>query len=475
MAEAIPMLALSPTMTEGTIAAWKFKEGDQVKKGSVLCEVETDKAVMDYESSSAGVLLMIAAPAGSSVSVGDLIAVVGSAGEDISAILAKAGASGPGAGSSAAQASLAAKPAGASASQSPAVETQAVAAPASATSPPAPTAPFVSAQVRTPALVAHAVPFGGPPLASGYPRSSPLARSLAREAGVDLRAVTPSGPAGRVVKRDVAAYIASGAANSSRAGTWAAAETTSAQTSSARAVLVAKPILEDRIVPLSRLRATIAKRLGDSMREAPHFFLRSAVETDALLELRRRWNEGRAEGDRISLNALFVKLAAAALARNPAVNVFWRGDALEYRRSVDIGLAVALDEGLVAPVVRDCVHKGAMELELEFRELIARAKTGGLRPEDYEGASFTISNLGAWGVEEFTAIINPPGSAILALGSVAREPVVRQGRDGSEEIVIRSMLRATLSCDHRSIDGAVGAAFLRDLSAMIQEPGRAIL
>lgn len=459
MAEAIPMLALSPTMTEGTIAAWKFKEGDQVKKGSVLCEVETDKAVMDYESSSAGVLLKITAPAGSSVSVGDLIAVVGSAGEDISAILAKAAASSaakaaadasvPGAGPSAAQAS-AEKPAAAAQAADASAAVQAASSPATQRS----------------------ASTGGPALASGYPPSSPLARALARGAGVDLRAVTPSGPAGRVVKRDVEAYIASGAAVPARA---ADAGTVPAQGGPVRAGSAAKPVLEGRIVPLGRLRATIAKRLGDSMREAPHFFLRSAVEADALLELRRRWNEGRAEGDRISLNALFVKLSAAALARNPAVNVFWRGDALEYRRSVDIGLAVALDEGLVAPVVRDCVHKGAMEIELEFRELIARAKAGGLRPEDYEGASFTISNLGAWGVEEFTAIINPPGSAILALGAVAREPVVRQGRDGAEEVVIRSMLRATLSCDHRSIDGAVGAAFLRDLSAMIQDPGRAIL
>jgi pyruvate dehydrogenase E2 component (dihydrolipoamide acetyltransferase) len=211
------------------------------------------------------------------------------------------------------------------------------------------------------------------------------------------------------------------------------------------------------------------------MREAPHFFLRAAVEADRLLGLRAALNTGRDESEKLSLNAWFVKLSASAVALNPAVNAIWRGDAIEYRRSIDVALAVALPEGLVAPVVRDCGHKSIAEIEAEFRVLIAKAKAGTLKPEDYSEATFTISNLGAWGVEEFTAIINPPGSAILALGAISKEPVVREGKTGADEIVVRSMLRATLSCDHRTIDGAVGAAFLRDLKALYEEPARALL
>jgi len=224
-------------------------------------------------------------------------------------------------------------------------------------------------------------------------------------------------------------------------------------------------------VPVSRMRAAVAKRLSESMREAPHFFLRAAVEADRLLSLRALANEGRT--DKLSLNSFFVKLSAAAIERHPAINSSWEGTNIRFRRSVDIALAVALPDGLIAPVVRDCANKGVEEIESDLRALISKAKAGGLRPEDYEGASFTISNLGAWGVEEFTAIINPPGSAILALGAVSKEAVVRQ-REGVAEVVVRQMLRATRSCDHRTIDGAVGAAFLKDLKAIFEEPARAL-
>jgi pyruvate dehydrogenase E2 component (dihydrolipoamide acetyltransferase) len=230
---------------------------------------------------------------------------------------------------------------------------------------------------------------------------------------------------------------------------------------------------EDGLVPVSAVRATIARRLSQSMRDSPHFFLRAAVEADRLLAFRALINEGRE--NKISLNGLFVKLAAAALVRHPRVNASWEGDSIRYRRAVDVALAVALPDGLVAPVVRDCSSKGVERIEEEFRSLIARAKNGGLKPDEIEGAGFTISNLGAWGVEEFTAIINPPGSAILALGAITKEPVVRAGAAGVDEVVIRSMLRATLSCDHRVIDGAVGAAFLKDLKSLIEEPSLALL
>lgn len=466
MAEAVPMLALSPTMTEGTIAAWKFKEGDTVKKSAVLCEVETDKAVMDYESPAAGTLLKIVVGAGGSASVGQLIAVIGAAGEDISALVAAS------ARSAAPQPTSSAAP-----SPGPAVAA-APAAPslASAQASPAPTAPRTEG-VAASALSAAADSGSQPVLAPLYPRSSPLARVLAREAGIDLRVVTPSGPLGRVVKRDVEAYL-SGSVSPRVLASPAASLATAAATaapSAARVPKAQRSSLEDRIVPLTRMRATAAKRLGDSTREAPHFFLRAAVEADRLLSLRSSLNAGRDDSEKLSLNAWFVKLSASAIELNPAVNAIWRGDSIEYRRSVDIALAVALPEGLVAPVVRDCANKSIAEIEAEFRVLIAKAKTGTLKPEDYAGATFTISNLGAWGVEEFTAIINPPGSAILALGAISKEPVVREDSSGADEVVIRSMLRATLSCDHRTIDGAVGAAFLRDLKALYEEPARALL
>lgn len=445
MAEKVLMLALSPTMTEGTIAAWKYKEGDEVKKSSVLCEVETDKAVMDYESASSGVLLKIVKAAGEKAAVGDLIAVVGKAGEDPGIVVSAA-------------------PAPA------AVPAQVPAAPVSAPPPVSAAAP-AAVPVSAPASAAYA---SGPALAPALPRSSPLARVLARDAGIDLRSVSGSGPAGRVVKRDVESYLAAGGgaeAASAAAPNVVARSADARATSAVFAPPAPRAVLEDRLVPVSRMRAAVAKRLSESMREAPHFFLRAAVEADRLLSLRALANEGRT--DKLSLNSFFVKLSAAAIERHPAINSSWEGTNIRFRRSVDIALAVALPDGLIAPVVRDCANKGVEEIESDLRALISKAKAGGLRPEDYEGASFTISNLGAWGVEEFTAIINPPGSAILALGAVSKEAVVRQ-REGVDEVVVRQMLRATLSCDHRTIDGAVGAAFLKDLKAIFEEPARAL-
>ena len=458
MAENIPMLALSPTMTDGTITAWKVAEGDVVKRGTVLCEVETDKAVMDYESPSAGILLKILTAAGSSAKVGDSIAVIGKAGEDASALPAALQSAAP-------QASAPAVVAAPAAVSAPAV----VVAPAAvsvAVSALAPEAALPAAQAvsrRQDTSPAAAV---NP---AGFPRSSPLARALARDAGVDLRALRGSGPLGRVVKRDVEAVI------SGTAERQAASAGSSGGAAAPRTVRGREGGLVDKIVAASRTRMVVAKRLSDSMREAPHFFLRSAVEMDRLMALRASINAGRDEADRLSLNVFFVKLTASAIVRNPTINAAWKGDSIEFKRSVDIALAVALEDGLVAPVVRDCASKGLADIEREFRTLIAKAKEGRLQSSDYEGATFTISNLGAWGVEEFTAIINPPGSAILALGAVAREPVVRKDAGGAEAVAIRSMLRATLSCDHRVIDGAVGAAFMRDLKGLLEEPALALV
>jgi pyruvate dehydrogenase E2 component (dihydrolipoamide acetyltransferase) len=453
MAEKILMLALSPTMMEGSIAVWKFKEGAEIKKGSVLCEVETDKAVMDYESSVAGTLLKIVKTEGEKAAVGDLIAVVGKPNEDIASLLA-----------------------GLAGVAAPAVKLPSAGVPASLETAPAPVV------VSTPSAAPGALPSVAsgtlPSLPPGTPPSSPLARVLARNAGIDLRSIPGSGPIGRVVKRDVEAILHGSASRKPQIEVQGATEQGTALSRGMPNKSKAeqkREKLADRSVPVGRIRAVVAKRLTDSLRDAPHFFLRSAVEADRLIALRSALNEGRDEGSKISLNTLFAKLSAAAIVRNPDINSSWKGETIEYRKSVDVALAVALPEGLIAPVVRDCANKGLDEMEQEFRALIAKAKAGGLKPEDYEGATFTISNLGAWGVEEFTAIINPPGSAILALGAIAKEPVVRPSSSGNDEIVIRSILRATLSCDHRVIDGAVGAAFLRDLKAFFEEPSRALL
>jgi pyruvate dehydrogenase E2 component (dihydrolipoamide acetyltransferase) len=406
-----------------------------VKKGAVLCEVETDKAVMDYESSASGRLLKIVKGEGEKAAVGDLIAVIGVAGEDIAAVVAE---------TAAAPAPQAAPTPAASA---------APAAPATpATSPTTSAAPASRPQSST----APSAPASG---AAFSKRSSPLARVLAHQAGIDVRDVAGSGPAGRVVRRDIEAFIAAGPSARPASPTFGAVPVAPA----------------DRRESVSRIRAVTARRLVQSMQEAPHFFLRVAVEAERLLAFRAAVNEGRADAEKVSLNALFVKLTAAALSEHPAINASWGGDSIVYHGSSDIALAVALKDGLVAPVVRFCERKGALAIETEFRALIAKAKSSALRPEDYEGATFTISNLGAWGIEEFTAIINPPGSAILALGAIVKEAVVRTGPDGVESVVPRSMLRATLSCDHRVIDGAVGASFLRDWKALVEEPARALL
>uniref|UniRef100_A0A7C3ELX8 Dihydrolipoamide acetyltransferase component of pyruvate dehydrogenase complex n=1 Tax=Gracilinema caldarium TaxID=215591 RepID=A0A7C3ELX8_9SPIR len=470
MAAAVPMLALSPTMTEGTIAAWKYNEGDEIKRGAVLCEVETDKAVMDYEAGAQGTLLKIVAPAGTSVKVGDLIAVIGSKGEDISSILAQATAS--------------AAPAG-SGPVPPvqALKTELLQSPTPQMSTPPSSTPNNSG-TQTPIPQSQAPqeqqPFNGSPsvlggpspgkpapvLQSGVAPSSPLARKLAQQAGLDLRMLQGSGPGGRIVKRDVSRYLESISSRSSKA---LGAETNKSQ-SGAYTVSTS----EDTIVPVTRLRQTIARRLGESMREAPHFYLRMAIDMEHLINLRNAYNQARKDGFTVSFNAIFMKLAAMAIAKHPQVNSTWMGDHIQIHSRIDVALAVALEEGLVAPVVRDCAHKGIEEIERELRDLISRAKEGNLKPEDYEGATFTISNLGAWGVEEFTAIINPPGSAILALGAIKKEAVVHSNAQGEDSLVIRPMMRATLSSDHRTIDGAVAAAFMKDLAAIWEDPAKAL-
>ena len=415
MAEKVLMIALSPTMETGTIARWRKKEGERVASGDVICEVETDKATMDYEASSEGTLLKIVLPEGGEAKVGDIIAVLGAPGEDISALLGTPPASAP-----------AARPA------------PAAVAPKAQGAPPSPAAPGPQQQPgRLP---------GAPWRA--FPRSSPLARRLAEDRGIDLHAVPGSGPGGRVVKRDI-----------DQAGP-----------GSARTMMPG-PVLEpgpgDEVLPLSGMRKAIAQRLAESMFSAPHFYLTVTVEADELLAFRGRLNEGREK--KVSFNAILMALAGRALARHPRVNSSWNGQSIIHRRGVDIGLAVALPDGLITPVVRDCGRKGVLAIDAEIAELVGRARAGKLLPAEYEGATFTISNLGSFGIEEFTAIINPPASAILAVGAVRKEPVILTRPDG-DHVAARQLMRMTLSCDHRVIDGAVGAAFLRDLADTLENP-----
>ena len=447
MAEPILMTALSPTMTEGTIAQWLVQEGQALKSGDALCEVETDKATMTYESPASGTLLKIILGPGSAAAVGQLIGVIGKPGESWEEVAAKTPA-----GKSIPAPAPAKKPAAPAPAPVPAIP----AAPVSAS-------PSLVSGLQSTVSGLQSPVTGLPPLpAPGIPRSSPVARKLAKEKGLDLRLVKGTGPGGRIVARDVEQYQAA-PVPAARPAAPAARPAGGAKA----AVAAAKGLRGDR-VPLSKMRSIIASRLHQSYSQAPHYFVRIAIEMDRLFALRKQINAGREQP--LSLNAFIVKLVAAALERHPAINVSWAGDAIQFLPNADIGLAVALEGGLITPVVRACEAKGLESIDQELGSLIAKARSGALVPEEYTGASFTISNLGAFGVEEFTAIINPPGSAILALGAVAEEAVVRAGA-----VVPRRILHATLSSDHRAIDGAQAAAFLAEFKALCEEPARALL
>ncbi len=398
-------------MNEGRIASWKVAEGASFSSGDVLCEVETDKASMDYEAPVSGVLLKILLPAGATAKVGEPIAIVGKEGEDISSL--------------------------------PAAPSVSVEPPSSVRLPPEQKEKTASEQFFSISAEADK-PHGAPAAPARMPPSTPLARLRARERGIDLRLVRGSGPNGRIIERDVFEWVPSNGA-----------------------AKVSEPAAS--IEPPSRMRAIIARRLSDSFFSAPHFYLKKKIKAQPLLDLRAFANQNRAE--KLSFNAFLVKMAAMALVRHPAINVFWKQEGIERRTAVDIGLAVALDDGLITPVVRQCDRKTVGEIDKELRALIVKAQSGTLTPEEYEGAGFTITNLGTWGVDEFTAIINPPASAILAVGAVVKEPIAGD----NDRIEIAPMLTLVLGCDHRSIDGATGAAFLADLAYLLEHPAAALI
>ena len=428
MATKIVMEALSPTMEEGRLVAWKKKEGDAVKAGETLAEVETDKAVMELVARGDGVLRRIVLGEGATVPVGALVAIVGTADEDISKLQGVPATTTPppqGVGGRVSGVASASKP-------SPAT-TAAPAVPVAATAGPS----------------LHPTP-SHPTPTPGRIRSSPLARRIARERGVDLALVTGSGPAGRVVKRDVET-----------------AGRTDAQTHGGTVAAIPAPALPEggfRDEPLTAMRKTIAKRLTQSIGPVPHFFLTAEIDMERAWEARDQL-KGLGEAFQISFNDLIVKAVALALRQHPAVNAAFLEDRIRHYGDVHVGMAVAVEDGLITPVIRHADRKGLLEIAAESRALAERAHARKLQPDEYTGATFTVSNLGMFDIEEFTAVINPPEAGILAVGRIAQRPVVVDGA-----VQPRRTMRVTMSCDHRAVDGATGSKFLRTLKLMLENP-----
>src|SRR5579859_105931 len=414
MATKVFMEALSPTMEEGRLVKWNKKEGDAVKTGDTLAEVETDKAVMDLVARADGTLINVATAEGATVPVGSVVAYIGTPGEK--------------------------------------VDGAALAAPAPAVATPSPAPAPAPAQPRTAdrAPVPASTPAGG----SDRVKASPLARRIAQETGVDLHALAGSGPGGRVVRRDL--------------------ETAARGPQSARTVpLPTPPVVIPRStgtpyddVPLTQIRKTIAKRLATSLGPVPHFFLTTEVDMERAAEARDALNAQLGEtGAKVSFNDIVIKATALALVQHRACNAWFQDDHIRYWNEVHVGMAVAVEDGLITPVIRDADRKSLSAINAEARELAGRARQRRLQPAEYTGATFSVSNLGMFDIYQFTAVINPPEAAILAIGSIARKPAVVNG-----QVLPRRRLRVTMSCDHRVIDGATGAAFLRTLKQMLENP-----
>ena len=427
MATKVHMEALSPTMEEGRLVKWTKHEGDAVKSGDTLAEVETDKAVMELVARADGQLLKVLVPEGTTVPVGNIVAWIGKPGEKVDgaepAAPARAGNEKRETGNVASQPAPASKPAPAAAPQ-PAPTRQA---------PPA--APADATRVK----------------------ASPLARRIATESGVDLKLVTGSGPGGRVVKRDV-----EGAPG--REATIAHTAATTFPVS--RVPSPARTGAPYQDVPLTQIRKTIAKRLASSIGPIPHFFLTTEIDMERAAEAREALNKQLGEeGGKISFNDIIIKAVALALAQHRACNAWFQEDHIRYWNEVHIGMAVAIEDGLITPVIRNADQKSLREIGTESRELAGRARNRRLKPEEYTGATFSVSNLGMFDIDQFTAVINPPEAGIVAIGSIVAKAVP----DG-DRVVVRRRLRLTMSCDHRVIDGATGAAFLKTLKQMLENP-----
>ena len=404
MATNVVMPQMGYDMREGTVVRWYKQEGETVDRGEVIADIETDKATVEFEAYTGGVLGRIVAEAGVAVPVGELIAIITEPGEAV--------------------------PEAATPAASPAVAP--APAPASAPADPQPAAP--------------------PPSPNGEVRASPIARRLARERGIDLSLVTGTGPNGRITERDVENYQAP-----------AAAEPAPAPAPAVTAEPVTAPA--DSRIELSRMRQTIARVTSDSKSSAPHFYVTAEIDMEKAMSMRRDVNDAADPENRVSVNDLMVKACALALVKHPKFNSFYRGDHLEVHGAMNIGIAIALESGLILPGVSNCESKSLLQIAAATKDLIARANSGTLRNEEYSSTTFSISNMGMFDVESFTAIIYPPHAAILAVGSVKQQPVVRDA-----EIAVGTMMKATLSTDHRVADGAEAAQFLMEIKRVLENP-----
>jgi pyruvate dehydrogenase E2 component (dihydrolipoamide acetyltransferase) len=414
MAEVIEMPKMSDTMTEGLVSAWLKPVGSTVRSGDVLAEVQTDKATMELESYFDGVVLYVGVKDGDSIPVGQIIAIIGKEGEDISSYLTKSSGSANGASAS----------------------------PVSAQPVTAPLPVAVSASTDSEDRL----------------KASPLARAIAREQGIALENLTGSGDGGRIIKRDVESFLTKPAV----------ASAPDAKVGSTPTTVPGSLEAHYTDIPVSPIRRTIARRLSESKFSAPHFYLTMPIEMDKAAAFRDQLN---AESSvKISFNDLIVKAVAVALTQHPKVNVSWHEDVIREHHEIHIGVAVAAEQGLFVPVIRNTNHKGLSAIATQNKTLAEKAKQGKLQPAEFTGNTFTVSNLGMFGIEEFTAIINPPDACILAVGAILEQPVVRNG-----ELVVGKSMRVTLSCDHRAVDGAVGSAFLRTLKQLLENPLRLLL
>jgi len=432
MAEKFLMPKLSPTMEEGQIARWTKNEGDAFEAGETLAEVDTDKATMEMTALTGGTLLKILKGAGDTAALGEAIAITGEKGEDISALLSKV--------ASAATTS----PTAAAKTEEPAADVKA-----------APAQAETRAAASVPQSVQAAVP---QPQTSGNGGGrlivSPIAARMAAENGLDLKTVTGSGPNGRIIKRDIETALESKVPSPESQVQYEFTSSTA---------VGASPFRDE---PTSQMRRVIASRLAESIGPIPTFYLTVEVEMDNALALRKSINASIGEDQKVSVNDVIVKAAAMALKKHPFVNASYQDKSIRFYEQADIGVAVAIEDGLITPVVRGADLKGVVEIAAEIKSLAAKAKAKKLQPEEYTGATFSISNLGMFGIKEFTAIINPPEAGIIAVGGAEPTPVVRDG-----QVVVRSIMRVTMSCDHRVVDGATGAKFLQTFKQNLEQPG----
>jgi pyruvate dehydrogenase E2 component (dihydrolipoamide acetyltransferase) len=427
MAEIVRMPKLSDTMTEGVVAEWHKKVGDAVAEGDLLADIETDKATMEFESFYDGTLLHIGVQKGDTAPVNNILAVIGEKGEDIDAILKEAG------------------------NESAGEEKKEEPAPAAEVEEkkeePAPVKETKSEPVQA-AKQTESNNSGE----DGRIFASPLARKMANDKGINLNQVKGSGENNRIVKKDIENFNPANASTGSSAISNAVAMGTESHTD----------------VPLSQMRKAIARTLSESKFSAPHFYLKISVNMDNMIAARKAIN---ADDDvKISFNDMIVKATASALRKNPKVNADWVGDAIRYNDHIHIGVAVAVDEGLLVPVVKHADLKGFAQIGAEVKELAQKARGKKIQPQEMQGGTFAISNLGNYGIEDFTSIINPPNACILSVGEIKEMPIVKNG-----EIVPGNIMKLTLACDHRAVDGAVGSAFLKDLKSLLENPVKMIV